>query len=123
RFSGATSPLPVYAAATALWNDDAHVEENRALHRRQLDIAEEMFGSHIGYYRPGGGVCLWLGVGRGVDAGRRLWTKGAVRVLPERYLSVAGPDGINPGDPYIRVALVAPPDESKEALTRLANSL
>lgn len=122
-FSGATSPLPVCAAATALWNDDAHVEENRALYRRKFDIAEEIFGSRFGFYRPEGGFFLWLDVCDGVEAAKRLWTKGAVRVLPGRYLSVAGPDGINPGDPYIRVALVAPPDESKEALTRLANSL
>lgn len=122
-FSGAASPLPVCAAATALWNDEAHVEENRALYRRKFDIAEEIFGNRFGFYRPQGGFFLWLDVGDGVEAAKRLWTRGAVRVLPGRYLSVAGPDGVNPGDPYIRVALVAKPEESKEALTRLANSL
>ena len=122
-FSGAASPLPVCAAATALWNDDAHVEENRSLYRAKFDMAEELFGSEFGFYRPEGGFFLWLDVGDGVEAAKRLWTKAAIRVLPGQYLSVAGPDGINPGDPYIRVALVAEPENSKEALSRLANSL
>ena len=122
-FSGAASPLPVCAAATALWNDDAHVEENRALYRAKFDMAEEIFGTSFGFYRPEGGFFLWLDVGDGVEAAKRLWTGAAIRVLPGRYLSVAGADGINPGDPYIRVALVAEPENSKEALSRLANSL
>ncbi|MEX1035052.1 MAG: aminotransferase class I/II-fold pyridoxal phosphate-dependent enzyme [Sneathiella sp.] len=123
NFSGAASPLPVCAAATALWSDDTHVEKNRALYRTKFDMAEEIFGSRFGFYRPEGGFFLWLDVGDGVEAAKRLWTKAAIRVLPGRYLSVAGPDGINPGDPYIRVALVAEPENSKEALSRLANSL
>ncbi|MAZ03258.1 MAG: aspartate aminotransferase [Sneathiella sp.] len=122
-FSGAASPLPVCAAAAALWNDDAHVEENRALYRAKFDMAEEIFGTNFGFYRPEGGFFLWLDVGDGVKAAKRLWTGAAIRVLPGRYLSVAGADGINPGDPYIRVALVAEPENSKEALSRLANSL
>ncbi|MZR29524.1 aminotransferase class I/II-fold pyridoxal phosphate-dependent enzyme [Sneathiella litorea] len=123
NFAGAASPLPVCAAATALWNDDDHAEENRALYRQKFDIAEEIFGSRFGFYRPEGGFFLWLDVGDGVEAAKRLWTKAAIRVLPGHFLSVAGSDGVNPGDPYIRVALVAPPENSKEALTRLANSL
>ena len=122
-FAGAVSPLPVCAAAAALWNDDAHVIENRALYRQKFDMAEEIFGSNFGFYRPEGGFFLWLNVGDGVEAAVRLWTKAAIRVLPGKFLSVAGPDGVNPGDPYIRVALVSPPEDSKEALTRLANSL
>ena len=106
-----------------LWNDDAHVIENRALYRQKFDMAEEIFGSNFGFYRPEGGFFLWLNVGDGVEAAVRLWTKAAIRVLPGKFLSVAGPDGVNPGDPYIRVALVSPPEDSKEALTRLANSL
>ncbi|MDF2368909.1 aminotransferase class I/II-fold pyridoxal phosphate-dependent enzyme [Sneathiella sp.] len=123
NFAGAASPLPVCAAAAALWNDDTHVTENRSLYREKFDMAEEIFGSNFGFYRPEGGFFLWLDVGDGVEAAKRLWTKAAVRVLPGKFLSVPGPDGVNPGDPYIRVALVSPPEDSKEALTRLANSL
>lgn len=123
NFAGAASPLPVCAAATALWNDDTHVEENRALYREKFDMAEEIFGSRFGFYRPEGGFFLWLNVGDGVEAAKQLWTQAAIRVLPGRFLSVTGSDGVNPGDPYIRIALVSPPENSKEALTRLANSL
>ena len=123
NFAGAASPLPVCAAATALWNDETHVEKNRALYREKFDIAEKVFGSHFGFYRPEGGFFLWLNVGDGVEAAKRLWTNAAIRVLPGHFLSVTGPDGINPGDPYIRIALVAPLENTKEALSRLANSL
>lgn len=123
NFAGAASPLPVCAAAAALWNDDNHVVENRALYRQKFDIAEKIFGSKFGFYRPEGGFFLWLDVGDGVEAAIRLWTKAAIRVLPGKFLSVANSEGINPGDPYIRIALVSTPEDSKEALTRLANSL
>lgn len=123
NFSGAASPLPVCAAATALWNDEVHVLENRALYRQKFDIAEDILGGRFGFYRPEGGFFLWLDVGDGVAAARRLWTEAAVRVLPGRFLSVDGTDGHNPGDRYIRVALVAAAADTKEALTRLADSL
>jgi N-succinyldiaminopimelate aminotransferase len=123
NYAGAVSPLPVCAAAAALWNDDAHVEENRALYRQKFDIAERILDSRFGFYRPQGGFFLWLDVGDGVDATKQLWTKGALRVLPGKFLSAEGPDGVNPGDKYIRVALVGELDKTEEALTRLANSL
>ncbi|MCF8466080.1 MAG: aminotransferase class I/II-fold pyridoxal phosphate-dependent enzyme [Sneathiella sp.] len=123
NFAGAASPLPVCAAATALWSDEAHVDENRDLYRKKFDIAEEILGYRFGFYRPQGGFFLWLDVGDGVEVAKTLWTRAAIRVLPGRYLSVTGPDGVNPGNAYIRVALVANQDDTKEALTRLANSL
>ncbi|TNE35827.1 MAG: aminotransferase class I/II-fold pyridoxal phosphate-dependent enzyme, partial [Alphaproteobacteria bacterium] len=122
-YAGAASPLPVCAAATALWNDDAHVEENRALYRRKFDIAEEIFGTRLGFYRPPGGFFLWLDVGDGVEVARKLWTEAAIRVLPGEYLSVADETGYNPGKRYIRVALVGEEADAKEALTRMADSL
>jgi N-succinyldiaminopimelate aminotransferase len=39
-YGGCQVPLPVQAAAAALWRDEAHVEENRAAYRRKFDIAE-----------------------------------------------------------------------------------
>lgn len=123
NFGGAASPLPVCAAATALWNDDAHVEENRVLYRQKFDLAERILGDKFGFYRPDAGFFLWLDVGDGVEAAVRLWTKGALRVLPGNYLSAADANGVNPGDSYIRVALVGELGPTEEALSRLVNSL
>lgn len=123
NFAGAASPLPVCAAAAALWRDEAHVIENRNLYRLKLDIAERKLGNRFGFYRPPGGFFLWLNVGDGEKAAIELWRKGALRVLPGKYLSVTDPAGVNPGAEFIRVALVANTHDTEEALTRLADCL
>lgn len=123
NFAGAASPLPVCAAATALWNDDTHVAENRALYRQKFDIAERLLAGRFDFYRPQAGFFLWLNVGNGVAATKRLWTEAALRVLPGTFLSVTDELGVNPGDEYIRVALVGSAAATEDALSRLVNSL
>jgi aspartate/methionine/tyrosine aminotransferase len=116
------SPLPVLAAAAAAWNDDAHAAENRALYQKKIDAAERILGNRFGFYRPAGGFFLWLDVGDGEAAARQIWEKGGVKVLPGKYLSRDDEAG-NPGEAYIRVALVHPQDTTEDGLKRLANAL
>ncbi|MCG5243180.1 aminotransferase class I/II-fold pyridoxal phosphate-dependent enzyme [Azospirillum doebereinerae] len=105
-YANAGMPLPVVAASTALWRDEAHVEENRRLYRAKFAAAEAELQGRYGYYRPDGGFFLWLEVGDGEEAARRLWAEGALRVLPGAYLSRNNPGEANPGERFIRVALV-----------------
>ncbi|MGQ9366381.1 aminotransferase class I/II-fold pyridoxal phosphate-dependent enzyme [Azospirillum sp. ST 5-10] len=105
-YANAGTPLPALAAATALWRDEAHVEENRARYRAKFAAAEAALQGRLGYRRPEGGFFLWLDVGDGEAATRRLWQEGAIRVLPGAYLSGAAPGQPNPGAAFIRVALV-----------------
>ncbi len=104
-YGGATLPLPVLAASAALWRDEEHVEANRALYRGKFDAAERRLRGRFGFYRPAGGFFLWLDVGDGEVAGRRLWQKAGLRVLPGAYLA-RGNGADNPGQQYIRVALI-----------------
>jgi aspartate/methionine/tyrosine aminotransferase len=104
-YGGAQVPLPLQLAATALWQDEAHVEPNRALYRRKFDIAEARLAGSYGFYRPHGGFFLWLDVGDGERAASRLWREAAIRTLPGAYIA-RGRGGDNPGARYIRVALV-----------------
>lgn len=99
-------PLPVAAASAALWRDEAHVEANRAALKARVEAAEEALAPRFGGIRPEGGFCLWLDVGDGEAAAKRLWEEGGIRVLPGAYLSRSEPGGSNPGAPFIRVALV-----------------
>ena len=122
-YSGGASPLPVMATASALWNDEAHVDESRDLYRRKFDIAERLFADRHGFYRPAGGFYLWLDVGDGETAAQRLWRDAGVKVMPGGYLSrgdFAGETGQAPGAPYIRIALVHDPEVTEAALTRVA---
>jgi aspartate/methionine/tyrosine aminotransferase len=121
-YASPVQPLPLLAAATALWQDEAHVADNRARYRAKFDVAQRRLGNRFGFYRPAGGFFLWLDVGDGEAACRRLWQEGGVRVLPGGYLSVDG-DGGNAGAAYIRVALVDEPAVIDAALFRLGEVL
>ena len=105
-YGGAQIALPLQLAATALWNDETHVEPNRALYRRKFDIAERALRGRFGFYRPAGGFFLWLDVGDGEQAAKRLWREAALRTLPGAYIARQNGSGENPGRRYLRVALV-----------------
>lgn len=122
-YSCASTPLPTLEAATALWRDEAHVAATRALYRQKFDIAERLLGGRFGFYRPGGGFYLWLDVGDGEAATQKLWADAGVRVLPGAYLTRPDPDGRNPNQAYIRIALVGEIEPTEEALARVARTL
>jgi len=122
-YGGAATPMPVLAAAAALWRDEAHVDANRALYRAKFDIAEGLLGGRFAFRRPPGGFFLWLDVGDGEAAAVKLWRKAGIRVLPGAYLARDGADGVNPGRPFVRVALVHDLATTERALARIAQVL
>jgi aspartate/methionine/tyrosine aminotransferase len=122
-YSCAATPLPTLEAATALWNDDTHVEPNRALYRQKFALAEKLLGGKHGYYTPDGGFFLWLDVGDGEAATKKLWAEAAIKVLPGGYITRLDAAGHNAGTPYIRVALVHDIETTEAALQRVARVL
>ena len=119
-------PVPAQEVAIAAYNDEAHVDENRALYRAKFDLADQILGGRYGYRRPAGGFFLWLDVrahGGDEAATLRLWREAGVRVLPGSYAARIGPDGRNPGDGYLRVAMVQDAETTAEALHRLVATL
>ena len=122
NYAGAPLPLPLQQAAAAVWADEAHVEENRALYQEKYAIADRIFGNVPGYASPEAGFFLWLPVEDDEAAALKLWRETGVRVLPGSYLAqnVAGE---NPGQNYIRVALVAPKDETTRGLEAIRDCL
>lgn len=122
-YGGCQIPLPIQEAATALWREESHVEENRALYRSKFDVAERVLDGKFGFYRPQGGFFLWLEVGDGEQATLRLWREAAVRTLPGGYLARKNGRGINPGERYIRVALVHDDATVEDGLERIVRVL
>src|SRR5581483_2223709 len=55
-------PVPLQQVAVAAYNDETHVEENRALYNAKFDLADQIIGDRYGYKRPAGGFFLWLDV-------------------------------------------------------------
>ena len=122
-YASAVQPLPVLAAATALWQDEEHVVASRRLYREKFDLAEEQLAGRFGYYRPDGGFFLWLEVGDGEAAAARLWSAAALKVLPGGYLGRPDAAGDNPGQGAIRVALVHDLATTEAALAELVAGL
>lgn len=121
-----TVPVPLQHVAVAAYDDEAHVEDNRARYRTKFDLADQILGTRFGYRRPAGGFCLWLDVSaHGGDEAVtvRLFTEGGVRVVPGSYLARRQSDGSNPGAGYIRVALVQDSETTAEALHRIVDAL
>ncbi|NPD14427.1 aminotransferase class I/II-fold pyridoxal phosphate-dependent enzyme [Xinfangfangia sp. D13-10-4-6] len=121
-FAGAPLPLPLQMVAEACWRDEAHVAASLALYQQKYRMAAEIFAGHQGFRLPDGGMFLWLPVQNGEAATLKLWRETGVRVLPGAYLS-RDVGGDNPGKDYIRVALVAPEEETRRGLIRLRDCL
>jgi len=117
------TPLPLLAAATALWSEDTHVAAMRARLSRRKDTADRLLGGYAGYYRPPYGFFLWIRAEDGLALTQRLWREFALKVLPGAYLAQPDADGTNAGNAYVRIALVHDPETTQAGLTRLAQAL
>jgi aspartate/methionine/tyrosine aminotransferase len=117
-------PGPVQHASAAIWSEEQHAAANRQAYRLKYDVCDQILGERFGYRRPAGGFFLWLEMshmGGGVDATVTLWKHAGVKVVPGAYLAQTGRDGTNPGDAYVRVALVHDPETIREALRRIVS--
>ena len=121
-YAGAPLPGPVDAASVKVWGDEAHVDASRQRYRDKFDIADRIFAGVAGYASPPAGFFLWLDVGDGEAAALRLWRETGVRVLPGAYLA-RDVDGRNPGQPYIRIAMVADEPELESGLEKLRDCI
>ncbi len=121
-FAGAPLPLPIQKVSEAAWRDETHVTASRALYQEKFALADQVFAGLQGFTSPEGGFFLWLPVEDGETAALRLWQETGVRVLPGAYLS-RDAGGHNPGKGYIRVALVAPKEETQRGLIQLRDCL
>ena len=122
NYAGAPLPLPLQMAAAAVWNDETHVSENRALYVEKYHIADRILGNVPGYASPDAGFFLWLPVENDEAAALKLWRETGVRVLPGGYLAQDW-QGVNPGQGYIRAAMVAPKAETKRGIQMIRDCL
>jgi N-succinyldiaminopimelate aminotransferase len=122
-YGGAPLPLPLQRAAAALWSDERHVGMNRTLYAAKFTVADGVLADFPGYARPEAGFFLWLRVGDGEAAALRLWRETGVQVLPGAYLGRATAEAPNPGEGYIRVALVADTAAVERGLVAIRDTL
>lgn len=124
NLTGPQMPGIVMQASIAVWSEEQHVATIRQAYRAKFDICDEVLGGRMGYRRPGGGFFLWLDVshlGGSVEGTVTLWKRCGVKVVPGAYLAQPNREGVNPGERYVRVALVHPPATIREALERVVS--
>lgn len=119
-YHGSAMGLPIQHASIAAWNDEAHVAHNRELYQQKFTQVVALLQDAYDIKIPDASFYLWLKVPNGDDLAftQRLWQQHAVHVLPGRLLARDTAAG-NPGQGYVRIALVAGVDECVEAAKRL----
>jgi N-succinyldiaminopimelate aminotransferase len=116
----------VQAASITAWNDEAHVIENRRLYAEKFNVVTELLSKTLTVEMPDAAFYLWLKTPiADTEFALLLYRDFNVTVLPGSLLARAA-HGINPGENFVRLALVASLDECLEAAKRiqaLASSL
>jgi N-succinyldiaminopimelate aminotransferase len=122
-YHGSAMSLVVQAASMAAWGDEAHVVANRALYRDKFMQVTPLLAEVLEVALPDAGFYLWAKIPVRLKLDDAAFAKALlaqynVTVLPGSYLAREA-NGINPGDNYIRMALVASTAECVEAAQRI----
>lgn len=141
-YQGGAMPPPIQAASAAAWRDEVHVKENRDLYRLKFEQCTAILKQNkkIDATIPDGAFYLWLATSASKAENdevfaRELFREKNITVLPGSYLgrkqaleskqameSKQAPKvESNPGANYVRIALVAKPDECAEAMKRIVD--
>jgi N-succinyldiaminopimelate aminotransferase len=118
-YHGSAMNPAVQSASEAAWNDELHVVENRRLYREKFAAITELLAGALQVSMPDAAFYLWIKTPvSDIEFTRQLYRDYNVTVLPGSYLARYA-HGINPGENFIRVALVAPLAECVEAAERI----
>jgi N-succinyldiaminopimelate aminotransferase len=118
-YHGCAMPVPTQLASVAAWKDEAHVHANRVAYRQKFEAVLDILDGVLDVSMPDASFYLWPKTPiRGEDFAQQLFAQQNVTVLPGSYLARMC-DGLNPGEDYVRMALVAPLAECIEAAQRI----
>jgi len=121
-YAGCPVAGPIQDVSAKVWADEDHVVANRQLYCDKFEVSDRIFDGIDAYNSPEAGFFLWLPVEDDQIATIKLWTEKGVRVLPGSYLGYTANEQ-NPGSGYVRVALVAPKEETQRGLTIIRDCL
>ena len=118
-YHGCAMAPPTQAASIRAWDDEAHVQANRARYRDKFDAVLETLDGCLEVEMPDAGFYLWPRTPQpDPEFATGLLARENLAVLPGSFLS-REVDGDNPGAGRVRLALVAPLDECVEAARRI----
>ncbi len=124
-YHGCAMNPAVQAASVAAWHDEAHVIENRRLYAEKFAAVTPMLREVLHVEMPDAAFYLWAKIKPRAGANLsdtefalKLYREFNVTVLPGSFLARTA-HGVNPGENFVRLALVASLDECLEAAQRL----
>lgn len=124
-YHGCAMNPAVQAASIAAWNDEAHVIENRTLYAAKFKTVTPLLQDLLEVQLPDAAFYLWAKIKQNstetisdTELAIQLYRDLNITVLPGSFLAREA-HGINPGENFIRMALVASLDECVEAARRI----
>lgn len=118
-YHGSAMSQAVATASIAAWEDEAHVRDNRSAYAAKFAALQPQLSPLLPCAMPDAAFYLWARTPiDDAHFARRLLAEQAVTVLPGSFLGREA-HGSNPGEGYIRIALVASFDECAEAVDRI----
>ena len=118
-YHGCAMPVPTQLASVTAWQDEQHVIDNREAYRQKFDAVLAILDGVLDVKKPDASFYLWPKTPIKVEAfAQQLFAQQKVTVLPGSFLAREA-NGVNPGEDYVRMALVAPLAECIEAATRI----
>jgi len=119
-YHGSAMNPAIQVASIAAWNDEAHVAENRRLYAEKFARVVELLQPVLPVRLPDASFYLWIHTPIADTAfAQALYRDYNVTVLPGSYLARTA-QGVNPGENFVRLALVASTEETVEAARRIA---
>jgi len=119
-YHGCAMNPAVQSASIAAWKDEAHVAENRRLYAEKFARVTEILKPVLPVRLPDAGFYLWVRTPLADTAfAQALYRDYNVAVLPGSYLAREA-HGVNPGENFVRLALVSTTEEAVEAAQRIA---
>lgn len=118
-YHGCAMPVPTQLASVTAWRDEQHVIDNREAYRQKFDAVLRILEGVLPVTRPDASFYLWPKTPiKGELFAQQLFAQQKVTVLPGSFLA-RETEGLNPGEDYVRMALVAPLAECIEAAERI----
>ncbi|MCD6252154.1 MAG: succinyldiaminopimelate transaminase [Psychrobacter sp.] len=126
-YQGCAMPIPHQLASIAAWQDEKHVAHNRQLYQEKFALWMSELGELLELRMPDAGFYFWIKVPEQFNGDdevfvKALYEQANIHALAGRYLS-REVNGHNPGQGYVRIALVASVEESREAISRIRQLL
>ena len=126
-YHGSAMNPAIQAASVAAWSNESHVVENRLLYAEKFTKVAEILNPVLPVTIPDAGFYLWLNLPEArlrtpmtdTAFAQGLYRDYNVAVLPGSYLARSA-NGVNPGENFVRLALVANTGETLEAAQRIA---